>query len=409
MRTIYLDCFAGISGDMLLGAMLDLGLDITDLKAELSKLDLHGFAVDSQKTNRCGITSTKFDVIVHHHDHHHDHHEHDHHVAEHPAHAHRPLSEIVRLIEASELADRVKGRAIAVFRRLGEAEAKIHGVPVETVQFHEVGAVDSIVDIVGACIGLDLLGIEKIVCSALHVGTGTFECAHGVYPVPGPATAELLRNAPVYAGEVRGELVTPTGAAIVSTLASEFGPLPAMNVLRVGYGAGARKYPHFPNVLRAFLGETELEAAPNTVAVIEANLDDLSPQVLGHLMERAFASGALDLFYTPVQMKKNRPGVLLTALCAPYDRDAIINLIFSETSTLGVRHRIEQRTTLNREHIAVKTEYGSIRIKAASDASGKRRNFAPEFDDCREAAESHGVPLREVQQAAIVAFLQLER
>lgn len=397
---------------MLLGAMLDLGLDITALKTELSKLDLHGFAVDSKLTDRCGITATKFDVIVHHHDHHHDHHhEHDHvhHVAEHRAHAHRPLSEIVRLIEASELADCVKAQAIAVFRRLGEAEAKIHGVPVETVQFHEVGAVDSIVDIVGACIGLDLLGIEKIVCSALHVGTGTFECAHGVYPVPGPATAELLRNAPVYAGEISGELVTPTGAAIVSTLASEFGSLPAMNVLRVGYGAGARKYPHFPNVLRAFLGETELEAAPNTVAVIEANLDDLSPQVLGHLMERAFASGALDLFYTPVQMKKNRPGVLLTVLCAPYDLDAIINLIFSETSTLGVRHRIEQRTTLNREHIAVKTEYGSIRIKAASDASGKRRNFAPEFDDCREAAESHGVPLREVQQAAIVAFLQLER
>lgn len=411
MRTLYLDCFAGISGDMLLGALLDLGLDFGLLESELAKLELHGYALECKPTDRCGITASKFDVHTHQH---HQHHQHDHDDDLHPHHhhdhdhQHRPLSEIVRLIEVSAISPGVKERALAVFRRLGEAEAKIHGVPIETVQFHEVGAVDSIIDIVGSCIGLEMLGVERIICSPLHVGTGTFECAHGTYPVPGPATAELLRQAPIYAGEIVGELVTPTGAAIVSTLAAGYGPLPSMKVLRVGYGAGTRQYPRFPNVLRAYLGETGGEATPNTVAVIETNLDDLTPQVLGHLMERAFAEGALDLFYTPVQMKKNRPGVLLTVLCAMEDRERLVDLIFRETTTIGVRHRLEERTTLRREHVTVETAFGPIRIKIAYDADAQRRNFAPEFDDCQEAATTHGVALREVQQAAIIAFVQRE-
>jgi uncharacterized protein (TIGR00299 family) protein len=422
MTTLYLDCFAGISGDMLLGALLDCGLDFESLKREISKVDLHGYQLRVGRTDRCGITATKFDVEVsgqdgHHHqahddhahrsdDHHHEHqHEHQH-TDEHP---HRPLSEIVRLIESSTLSETVKERAQTIFRRLGEAEAKIHGVPIEEIHFHEVGAVDSIVDIVGACVGLEQLGIRKVVSSALHVGSGTFKCAHGTYPVPGPATAELLRQIPFYTGEIRGELVTPTGAAIVSSCATGFGPLPMMRVQRIGYGAGTRKYTDFPNVLRVYLGELiDDEETADSVAIIETNLDDLSPQVLGALMEKAFTAGALDLFYTPVQMKKNRPGVLLTLLCAPNDRERMIEMVWRETTTLGVRYRIERRAILQRQHLTVATQFGPIRIKIATAPDGRRLNYAPEYEDCQTAALNHRVALREVQQAALIAYLSIE-
>ncbi len=433
MRTLYLDCFAGASGDMFIGALLDCGLDFEFLKAELAKLGVEGYELSLTRVDRSGINSAKFDVHLkaenHHHDHSHEHshehdhhhdysHEHDHHhnhsheenpqsAIRNPQSGHRSLSTIKQIISSSALSVSVKERALTIFQRIGEAESKIHGIPIETVHFHEVGAIDSIVDIIGSCIGLEALRIEKIVSAPLHVGSGTFKCAHGTYPVPGPATAELLKGLPVYSKDIEGELVTPTGAAIIATLASGYGNLPTMKIERVGYGAGTRSYPKFPNVLRAVIGETEDSASdttPTTVTVIEANIDDLSPQVFGHLMEKALAAGALDVFYTPVQMKKNRPGVLMTLLCNQPDRVRMTDLIFSETTTLGVRYRDEQREILRREHLAVETEFGSIKMKIARAEDGRLVNYAPEFEDCRTAAELHQVPIRQVQLAALQTY-----
>jgi len=273
------------------------------------------------------------------------------------------------------------------------------------VHFHEVGALDAIVDITGFCIGLAALQIDRIISSPLHVGYGTFKCAHGVYPVPGPATTELLRGVPIYSKDIEGELVTPTGAAIISTLASGYGPLPLMKIDRIGYGAGTRTYPNFPNVLRAVTGElaSAADRTPSIITVIEANIDDLDAQVFGFLLDKALAEGALDIFYTPVQMKKNRPGVLLTLLCRPDDRSKMCELIFRETTTLGLRFRDEQREILQREHVCVDTSYGPIKIKVARGQAGRVVNYQPEFEDCRAAAELHGVAVREVLTAALNA------
>ncbi len=434
MRTLYLDCFAGASGDMFIGALLDCGLDFELLKAELAKLGVEGYELSLTRVDRSGINSAKFDVhlkdeIHHRHDHSHEHldhqHPHDHSHGQHhdhsheanPAssiqhptshsHDHRSLSTIKHIISSSALSASVKERALNIFQRIGEAESKIHGIPIETVHFHEVGAVDSIVDIIGACIGLEALKIEQIISAPLHVGSGTFNCAHGTYPVPGPATAELLKGVPSYSKDIDGELVTPTGAAIISTLAAGYGNLPAMKIERVGYGAGTRSYPNFPNVLRAIIGEVETarsDDTPTTVTVIEANIDDLSPQIFGYLMEKLFAAGALDVFYTPVQMKKNRPGVLMTLLCKPEDRLRMSDLIFTETTTLGVRYREEKREILRREFVTVETEFGSIQMKIARAENERLVNYAPEFDDCRAAAELHQIPIRQVQLAALQAF-----
>lgn len=403
---------------MLLGALLDCGLDFELLKAELAKLGVAGYELSLTRVDRSGIAATKFDVHLHDtsparaqhaHEHTHAHHEHHHeHHHEQHTHEHRSLSAIKHLIASASLSQVVKERAQAIFERLGVAESKIHNVPLESVHFHEVGAVDSIIDIVGVCIGLDALRIERIIASPLHVGSGTFKCAHGTYPVPGPATTELLQGVPIYSGEVAGELVTPTGAAIIATLAESYGPLPMMKVERIGYGAGTRTYPKFPNVLRALIGElaAEAEPTPTIVTVIEANIDDLNAQVFGHLMEQALASGALDIFYTPVQMKKNRPGVLVTLLCQPQDRGQMCELIFRETTTLGVRYRQEQREILRREWTTVATRFGTLRIKVARAADGRVMNYAPEFEDCRAAAEAHQVALREVQAAALKAYAE---
>lgn len=431
MRTLYLDCFAGISGDMFIGALLDCGLDFDFLKTELARLGVAGYELSLTRVDRCGINSAKFDVHLrgeihhhHHHDHSHEHHHHNHshdhhHHDSNPqsainnphSHDHRSLSTIKHIISSSALSAQVKERALAIFQRIGEAESKIHGIPIETVHFHEVGAVDSIVDIVGACIGLEALNIEKIISAPLHVGSGTFQCAHGTYPVPGPATAELLTGVPIYSKDIEGELVTPTGAAVVATLAAEYGNLPAMKIERIGYGAGTRTYQSFPNTLRAVIGETVGDIAagsagvsPATVTIIEANIDDLSPQVFGHLMEKALAEGALDVFYTPVQMKKNRPGVLVTLLCRPEDRQQMTELLFRETTTLGVRYRNEQREILQREFVKVETEFGAIKMKIARANDGRLVNYAPEFEDCRLAAELYQVPIRQVQLAALRAF-----
>jgi uncharacterized protein (TIGR00299 family) protein len=420
-RTLYLDCFAGASGDMLLGAMLDCGLDFELLRSELQKLGVEGYELSLTRVDRSGISAAKFDVHLsgephsheHHHEHHHEHghsHEHHHHH-EHPHshehhHEHRGLSEIKRIISSSSLSERVKQRAQAIFQRIGDAESKIHNIPIETVHFHEVGAIDSIVDIVGCCVAFDALKIERIISSPLHVGSGAFKCAHGTYPVPGPATAELLKGIPIYSKEIEGELVTPTGAAIISTLAESYGPMPMMKIEKSGYGAGTRDYPKFPNVLRAIIGELEEDAdqTPTTVTVIEANIDDLNAQVFGYLMEKVLAAGALDIFYTPAQMKKNRPGVLLTLLCKPEDRERMSEIIFRETTTLGVRYRNERREILTREFVTVETEYGPIRIKVSRARDGRVMNASPEFEDCRVAADKHGVGLRDAQTAALKAY-----
>ncbi|HEX5081849.1 MAG TPA: nickel pincer cofactor biosynthesis protein LarC [Blastocatellia bacterium] len=403
-RTLYLDCFAGASGDMLVGAMLDCGLDFESLRSELLKLGVEGYELSLNRVDRSGISAAKFDVhltaAAHSHDHHHDHHHsHSH---------HRSLSEIKKIISSSNLREWVKGRAQTIFQRIGEAESKIHGIPVESVHFHEVGAIDSIVDIVGACVAFDALKIERIISSPLHVGSGTFQCAHGTYPVPGPATAELLKGVPIYSKDVEGELVTPTGAAIISTLAESYGPAPMMRIEKIGYGAGTRDYPKFPNALRAIIGELEEDAdrTPTTVTVIEANIDDLNAQVFGYLMEKALAAGALDIFYTPAQMKKNRPGVLLTLLCEPADRERMCDLIFRETTTLGVRYRNEHREILTREFVTVETEYGPIRIKISRAKDGRVMNASPEFEDCRAAAEKNGIGLRDAQTAALKVYYE---
>ena len=407
-RTLYLDCFAGASGDMLVGAMLDSGLDFELLRSALLKLGVEGYELSLGRVNRSGISAAKFDVHLtgepHSHEHHHNHeHSHGHRRQSH----HRSLSEIKGIISSSNLSELVKQRAQAIFQRIGEAEAKIHNVPIETVHFHEVGAIDSIVDIVGACVAFDALKIERIISSPLHVGSGTFQCAHGTYPVPGPATAELLKGVPIYSKDVEGELVTPTGAAIISTLAEGYGPMPMMKIENIGYGAGTRDYPKFPNALRAIIGELEEDAdrTPGAVTIIEANIDDLNAQVFGYLMEKALSAGALDIFYTPVQMKKNRPGVLLTLLCNPPDRERMCDLIFRETTTLGVRYRNEQREILTREFVTVETEYGPIRVKVSRARDGRVMNASPEFEDCRVAAEKSGVGLRDAQTAALKAYV----
>jgi pyridinium-3,5-bisthiocarboxylic acid mononucleotide nickel chelatase len=393
MRILYLDCFAGISGDMFLGALLDAGLNFDHLREELSKLQVEGYQLEMRRVDRSGITATKFDVhLAHSHEHHH---------------AHVGLTKIKGMIESSALSASVKQRAIAIFQRLGEAESRIHNMPVEAVQFHEVGAVDSIVDIVGASIGLETMGIANVITSPLRVGTGTLTCSHGVYPVPGPAASDLLRGFPVYAGEIEGEMVTPTGAALVATVAKGYGPMPRLRVERIGYGAGTREYPRFPNVLRIFVGDVDEESTPTAVTVIEANIDDLNAQVFGNLMDEALAAGALDLFYTPVQMKKNRPGVLLTLLCAPEDREKMAALIFRETTTLGVRYREEQRVILGREHVTVETSFGPIRIKVARNDGGEVVNYAAEFEDCRAAAAKSGVAVRQVQTEALSAYSRM--
>jgi uncharacterized protein (TIGR00299 family) protein len=390
MRTLFFDCFAGISGDMTLGALVGAGADARELTGQLALLGVPGFEVEFETVDRSGISATRAVVRAR------------------EEKQHRHLSDIERIIDNSRLGARVKDRARRIFARLAEAEARVHNVPVERIHFHEVGALDSIVDVVGACVGFELLGVERFVCSPLHVGSGTVEMAHGRFPVPPPAVAELLRGAPVYSTEVRGELVTPTGAAIVSTLCESFGPLPPLTVEATGYGAGSRDYEKFPNVLRVLVGESAEDGGTEKLLMIETNVDDVTPQVIGYVTEQALARGALDCFVTPVQMKKNRPGVLVSILCRPSEREAMFDLLFAETTTIGARSYEVERRALEREVVAVETEFGSIALKVAR-LRGEVKGFTPEYEECREAAARAGVPLRVVEEAARAAFRQQER
>ena len=420
MRTAYLDLFAGISGDMLLGALLEAGVPLAVLQQATQALNLNA-TLQVETVDRSGISSTKLHVLE------------AGHLAEIPSlipqqllpgHAHphvqpeaepnanplpegRSLTVIRQLIADAPLDPAVKQFALRTFELLGASEARIHNVPVDEIHFHEVGAVDAIVDIVAASAGIHYLGVTHWHASPINVGGGMVRCAHGVFPVPAPATAGLLRGLPTYSAHVQKELVTPTGAALLKALAPTFGSQPAMAVDSIGYGAGTRNPEGFPNVLRLSLGETAGETAEvsqrDTVTVLETALDDLSPQVLAYVCERALALGALDVMQTPVVMKKGRAATLLTVLCDHEKAPALERLLLTETSTLGLRIRQDRRTCLDRSHQAVTTQYGEIRIKRGT-LNGEELNAAPEFEDCRRAAAEHAVPLKTVQQAAITAY-----
>lgn len=407
MRLAYLDCFSGISGDMFLGALVDAGVPQRLLEETARALGV-GAELKVSRVDRSGIAATKVDVVVH------EHQDHGHkHAGESPApHVHgRHLSAIKKIIVAAAISDGAKRRATAIFEALGAAEAKVHNVPVEKIHFHEVGAADAIVDIVCAAVGADALGADEWVCSPLNVGGGTIECAHGTFPVPAPAVVELLSGAPVFSSGLQAELVTPTGAAIVKTLASRFVPVPAMKIANSGYGAGSRDFKGHANVCRILVGEEiqtqrrggGAEYAEEEVTLLEANIDDMSPELFGYVAERALEAGALDVFTVPIQMKKGRPGVLLSVLCKPGDVAALTKLMFSETTTLGIRQREEKRAVLARRVEQVETRWGAVRMKVAN-LNGTIANFAPEYEDCRRIAAAHHIPLKTVMQEAMAAW-----
>lgn len=372
----YFDCFSGISGDMTLGVLVDAGVPLEILRSELSKLDLPGYTLSAEEVRRSGISSTKVTV-----------------VAEQQKHPARHLADIDKIINASSLLPVVKQKSLAIFRRLAEAEAKVHGTTIERVHFHEVGAVDAIVDIVGAVIGLEQLGVAEIIASPVNVGSGTVHTSHGKLPVPAPATAELLQGVPFYSSSVTMELATPTGAAIITTLAGSFGPLPKLTVNRIAYGAGSRDVAGHPNVLRLFLGSFYDAADEDTSVLIETNIDDMNPQIYEHLIERLMQSGAHDAYLTPIIMKKGRPGILLSVLTGEERIDPITDLLFHETTSIGVRVHQVGRKKLQREVRSIETRFGTVRVKM-STRGGEVLTATPEYEDCKRLAEEKQVPLK---------------
>jgi uncharacterized protein (TIGR00299 family) protein len=411
-RLLYFDCFSGISGDMVLGALLDAGLPFAELERALGSLAVSGYHVHAAQVLRAGIAATKFTVHDHGHDstqHHHPDHgahtRHDHSAPDHShAHPHRSLPEIYSLIDTSALSPAGRDRAKALFQRLAEAEAAIHQMPVERVHLHEVGAVDSIIDIVGAVFALEWFGADRIVASPLNVGGGMVHSAHGVFPVPAPATVKLLGGAPIYSGAIQKELVTPTGALIVSSYATAFGPLPAMTVEHVGYGAGDHDFASTPNVLRVLIGRAAVQAsAQERVLVIECEIDDMNPQLFGVAMDRLYAAGALEVFYVAAQMKKSRPGTLVTVIAPPDKRDVLADIVFRETTTIGLRYSEMDRECLQRELVSVDTPAGPVRVKLAWRA-GRLVNAVPEFEDCAALAAKNNLSVKEVQAMAVKAF-----
>jgi len=389
-RVAWLDCAAGAAGDMLLGATLDLGLPLDALRAELATLPLPGWRLEVREARRAGLRAKQVEVVVEAHEH-----------------AHRGLAAILALLDASGLRPAIRETSAALFRRLAEAEAAVHGVPLEAVHFHEVGAVDSIVDVVGGVIAFDWLAAERVVASPLNLGSGSVRTAHGVLPVPAPATAELIRGVPVY-GEGEGERLTPTGALLVTSHATSYGPLPPMRPTAIGVGAGSRDTAERANVLRIVVGEPLDTGAAERVLVLQAQIDDQPPQLLGPLIERLLGAGALDAYFTAVQMKKGRPGVLVTALAEPGGREAVEEVLFAETTTLGVRRSEWQRSVLAREVVPVETAYGRVGVKLGR-RGGRVLNAQPEFDDCERAAATAGVPIKEVWAAALAAWRARER
>lgn len=392
LKIAYFDCFSGASGDMILGALLACGVDLTSLNKGLDKLGLGGFELAVNEVIKKSIRSTQVDVVI----------------DEAARDESRRLSKIKSLIVSSRLSEKVKAEALRIFQRLGEAEATVHGVSVEDVHFHEVGAVDSIVDIVGSAIGLDILGIDKIICGPMNVGGGFVKTAHGILPAPAPATLELIKGLPFYSSGMHGELLTPTGAAILSTLSSEFGNAPQMEMASVGYGAGKMDL-ETPNVLRLIIGtseETTETESPERVAVIETNIDDMSPQLYEFVFQKALSEGALDVSLTTIQMKKNRPGVQLQIICPVSALSSLADLIFRETTSIGLRWRIENRMVTKRVIKHVETEFGVSRVKVAS-WNGRIVNISPEYEDCRTLAAQRNVSVKRVITAASLAASKL--
>ncbi|MGH8069974.1 MAG: nickel pincer cofactor biosynthesis protein LarC [Candidatus Entotheonellia bacterium] len=382
MRTAYFDCFSGISGDMTIGALVDAGVSFEELRAQLAMLNVPGYELSIEKVTKHGIAGTKFQVHVHD-----------------SGTQHRRLRDIEAILRGSGLALRIQDRALEVFTRLAEAEATIHHTTPDQVHFHEVGAIDSIVDITGAIIGLHLLDVQRVLASAVNVGAGFIRAAHGVLPVPGPATAELLRGAPTYARGHDGELTTPTGGALLATLAESFGPLPYLRVEQIGYGAGTKDLPHAPNLLRVFIGEDGTRGDADMITVLEANLDDMNPEWFEYAQEQLFAQGALDVFYTPIFMKKNRPATKLTVLCEAGKVELIVDTLFHHTSTFGVRTYEVRRQKLQRFLQTVDTPFGPIAVKVGQ-WRGQVIQISPEYESCRQAARHCSAPLKEVYQAA---------
>lgn len=399
MKTLYFDCFAGASGNMILGALIALGVDEKIFVEQIKLLDITDFSIEFSTKNKSGISAVYADVKVPH------------------EHAHRHLHTIEKIINDSRLSEKIKSRAIKIFTNLAKAEAKIHGIEVEKVHFHEVGAMDAIIDVVGACIGFEMLGIEKFVCSKIHVGSGFAQMAHGKFPVPPPAVAELLQNVPIYSTNIEGELITPTGAAIISTVCEEFGNLPEMIIEKTAYGAGTRDYEDFPNVLRLMVGEIfnakaqrrenakdnkfEISNLKSKISsklvLLETNIDDISPEILGFVMEQAFEIGCLDCWFTPIQMKKNRPATMISILCAKDKRESLTELLYTETSTLGVRISEVERNCLPRETVKVETEFGAVDVKTAK-YKGEIVNAKPEYEQIRQIALQSKKSLREIER-----------
>jgi uncharacterized protein (TIGR00299 family) protein len=379
-KILYFSCQSGISGDMTVAALLDLGLDKDDFLRRLDALALDGYAVDIGRRNAGAIDACDFSVNLTKHEH-----------------VHRNLGDIEKIISESGLAEQTKDLSLRIFRRLADAEAEVHGVPVEEIHFHEVGAIDSIVDIVGAAICMTMIGADEVVASPVPFGTGHVKSAHGPLPVPVPATVEILKGAPVYQTEIKGELVTPTGAAIVRTLADRFGPMPSFELEATGYGAGKKKF-EIPNALRVFLGRSAVsEEQGEEIEVLETNIDDMNPEIYSYLVPLLIERGALDAFLTTVSMKKGRPAVLVTVLCRPEDRHALESILFSETTTLGIRSYSARRSCLKREIVTIDTRFGPVKAKAAY-SGGRRIRIACEYEECRRIAADKGLPLREVYE-----------
>src|SRR3989344_1407372 len=384
MKTIYFDCFSGISGDMVIGALLDLGLDFKFLEKELKKLKLQNYKLTAKKNVKNGISATKFNVIEFNK------------TYENNNHEYRNLKNINKIIDNSKLDKEIKNTIKKIFLKVAVAEAKVHNVPINKIHFHEIGAIDTIIDVAGAVIGLNKLGIEKIYCSKLNVGTGFVEFSHGKWPVPAPATAEILKGAPIYHNGIKSELVTPPGAAIITTLSDSFGEMPAMKLEKIGYGAGTKDLQQ-PNVLRVFYGEPDNDFGnfDDKIMVMETNIDNMNPEVFPYVIERLMKNGALDAYTTPIRMKKNRIGIKITALSDKNHLDKLSKIIFEETTTLGIRVFPAGRKKLDRKIKTIKTTYGKIRIKI-SKLNGKIKNIIPEYEDCARVARKFKIPLREV-------------
>jgi uncharacterized protein (TIGR00299 family) protein len=384
-KTLYFDCFAGASGNMILGGLVALGVDEKELVKQIKLLNNSDFEIEFSTANKSGISAVHAKVIVPH------------------EHAHRHLRDIEKIITDSQLSDKIKQRAIQIFTRLAEAEAKIHGIVVNKVHFHEVGAMDAIIDVVGACIGFERLGIEKFACSKIHVGSGFAKMAHGKFPIPPPAVAELLQGIPIYSTEIEGELCTPTGAAIISTLSETYGEINDLKTEKIGYGAGTRDYADFPNVIRLMLGEVESRESrveSKRLILLETNLDDTTGQVLGFVMDKAFELGALDCWFTPIQMKKNRPATMISILCEYQNRQKLTELLYLETTTLGVRVREIERDCLERKFVKVKTQFGEIDVKIGL-LDGKKVNAMPEFEQLKRIATKKNIPLKLLREEVL--------